>query len=76
MDKNRVIGAGKQIAGSIKQAIGRTVGDRKLQVEGRAERVEGKVQNAVGGLKDTCGPRRRDSSQFDDGNGDRTWAQS
>ena len=58
-DKNRVIGAGKQFAGSIKEAVGRAVGDRKLQVEGRAEQVEGKVQNAVGGLKDALRSKKK-----------------
>jgi uncharacterized protein YjbJ (UPF0337 family) len=29
------------------------VGDAKLESEGQADKVEGKVQNAVGGIKDT-----------------------
>ena len=29
------------------------LGDAKLEAEGKADRAEGKVQNAVGGLKDT-----------------------
>ncbi len=32
--------------------VGKAVGDRKLEAEGKAEKIEGKVQNAVGGLKD------------------------
>ena len=28
------------------------VGDAKLQSDGKADKVEGKVQNAIGGLKD------------------------
>jgi uncharacterized protein YjbJ (UPF0337 family) len=28
-------------------------GDTKLQAEGKADQVEGKVQNAVGGVKDS-----------------------
>ena len=59
MDKDRVIGAGKQIAGSIKRAVGRAVGDRKLQVDGRAEQVEGKIQNAVGGVKDMLRSKKK-----------------
>jgi uncharacterized protein YjbJ (UPF0337 family) len=27
-------------------------GDAKLEAEGKADKVEGKVQNAIGGLKD------------------------
>jgi uncharacterized protein YjbJ (UPF0337 family) len=43
----------KQIKGSIKEAVGKVVGDTKLQSEGKADQAEGKVQNAVGGIKDT-----------------------
>jgi uncharacterized protein YjbJ (UPF0337 family) len=53
MDKDRVAGSAKQIKGTVKQAIGRAVGDTKLDSEGKADKVEGKVQNAIGGLKDT-----------------------
>jgi uncharacterized protein YjbJ (UPF0337 family) len=52
MDTDRVIGAGKQLAGAAKQAVGKLVGDAKLQGDGRAEQTEGKLQNAVGSVKD------------------------
>jgi len=53
MDKDRIIGSGKQLKGKIKEAVGKAVGDAKLQVEGKADRAEGKVQNLVGTIKDT-----------------------
>ena len=53
MDKDRVIGSAKQIKGTVKQVVGKAVGDTKLQTEGKADKIEGQVQNAVGGLKDT-----------------------
>ena len=53
MDKDRIAGSAKEIKGSIKEAAGKALGDAKLQSEGKADKVEGKVQNAVGGLKDT-----------------------
>src|SRR5665647_3927261 len=53
MDKDRVVGSAKQIKGAVKQAVGKAVGDTKLESEGKADKIEGKVQNAVGGLKDT-----------------------
>ena len=53
MDKDRVAGSAKEIKGGIKQAVGKVVGDAKLEAEGKAEKDEGKVQNAIGGLKDT-----------------------
>ena len=52
MDKDRIAGAAKELKGSIKETIGKAVGDAKLQSDGKADKVEGKVQNAVGGLKD------------------------
>ena len=53
MDKDRIAGAAKEIKGSVKETIGKVVGDAKLEGEGKADKAEGKIQNAVGGLKDT-----------------------
>lgn len=53
MDKDRVVGFAKQIKGTVKQVVGKAVGDAKLELEGSADKIEGKVQNAIGGLKDT-----------------------
>ncbi len=52
MDKDRIAGTAKQIKGSIKETVGKAVGDAKLESEGKADKIEGKVQNAIGGLKD------------------------
>jgi uncharacterized protein YjbJ (UPF0337 family) len=52
MDKDRIAGAAKEIKGSVKETIGKAAGDAKLQSDGKADKVEGKVQNAIGGLKD------------------------
>jgi uncharacterized protein YjbJ (UPF0337 family) len=56
MDKDRVIGAGKQILGSVKEAVGKLVGDAKLQVDGKAEQIEGQLQNDAGSAKDSLKP--------------------
>jgi len=53
VDKDRVVGSAKQIKGGAKEVVGKAVGDQKLEAEGKAEKIEGKVQNAVGGLKDS-----------------------
>lgn len=53
MDKDRVIGSAKVVQGKAEVALGKAVGDQKLVAEGEAKKVEGKIQNAVGGLKDT-----------------------
>jgi uncharacterized protein YjbJ (UPF0337 family) len=53
MDKNRVAGSIKEIKGAAKEAIGKAIGDAKLQSDGKTDRAVGKIQNAVGGLNDT-----------------------
>jgi uncharacterized protein YjbJ (UPF0337 family) len=53
MDKDRIAGSAKVIKGSVKEAIGKVTGDAKLETEGKADKVEGKLQNAVGGVRDT-----------------------
>ena len=53
VDKNRIIGSAKKAKGTVKQVIGKVTGDAKLEAEGTADKAEGVVQNAIGGLKDT-----------------------
>ena len=53
MDKDRIVGSAKQVKGAVKQVVGQAVDDAKLESEGRADKIEGKIQNAIGGLKDT-----------------------
>lgn len=53
MDKDRVIGSAKVIGGKVKEAVGKAIGDKKIEVEGKADQIEGKAQNAYGGAKDT-----------------------
>jgi uncharacterized protein YjbJ (UPF0337 family) len=54
MDKDRIEGAFKQAKGAVKDAVGKLTGDTKMQAEGKADKVEGKVQNTVGGIKDAA----------------------
>jgi uncharacterized protein YjbJ (UPF0337 family) len=37
-----------------KEVAGKLMGDAKLKTEGKAEKIEGKIQNAIGGLKDVA----------------------
>ncbi|AWM86136.1 CsbD family protein [Microvirga sp. 17 mud 1-3] len=53
MDKDRVEGSMKNIKGSIKEGVGKAVGDTKLESEGKMDKAAGKIQNSVGGLKDS-----------------------
>lgn len=57
-DHDRIEGAAKNMGGNIKEAAGKLTGDEKLKAEGRADQAEGKIQNAVGGLKDTIRDNR------------------
>ncbi len=53
MDHDRTEGTLKQGQGALKEAAGKITGDAKLQGEGKADKAAGKIQNAIGGLKDT-----------------------
>ncbi len=52
MDKDRIKGAAKQAKGAVKVVVGKAIGDSKLQADGQADKLKGKMQNAVGGAKD------------------------
>jgi uncharacterized protein YjbJ (UPF0337 family) len=52
-DHDRVEGAARNMGGKIKEGVGKMTGDEKLKAEGKADQVAGKVQNAVGGVKDS-----------------------
>jgi uncharacterized protein YjbJ (UPF0337 family) len=52
MDKNRIAGSVKEVTGAAKEAVGKVIGDAKLQSDGKAEKAIGKIQNAVGGVND------------------------
>jgi uncharacterized protein YjbJ (UPF0337 family) len=53
MDKDRVVGSAKEIRGAVNQVVGKALGDAKLESEGKVDKMEGKVQNAIGGLRYT-----------------------
>ncbi len=53
MDKDRVKGSARQAKGTAKSVAGKITGDSKLEAEGKAEKAAGKIQNTVGGIKDS-----------------------
>jgi uncharacterized protein YjbJ (UPF0337 family) len=63
MDKDRIKGAAKEVTGKVKTATGKALGDEKLKNEGRADQVKGKVQNTVGGIKDTIREADKESQK-------------
>ena len=52
MNKDRVEGKVKDIAGRAERQVGEWTDDTEAQVKGAAKQVEGKVQNAWGKAKD------------------------
>ena len=44
-----------EIKGKIKQLAGKAVGNRDLETEGKAENIDGKVQEKIGQIKDVAG---------------------
>ncbi len=53
VDENRVSGAFDQAKGGVKEGVGKLIGDQKLEAEGKADKVTGKAESAVGGVKDS-----------------------
>ncbi len=51
MDKNQVKGRANEAKGKVKEVTGRAVGNEKLEREGKAENLGGKVQSKYGDLK-------------------------
>lgn len=54
MHKDEAKGAGKQVKGAMKDAAGGLTGNERLQAEGKADKVEGKIQQKAGELKDNA----------------------
>lgn len=53
---DRVEGAGNQIGGRIRNAVGGATGDTGEQVKGKAQEIKGKMQDAVGKAKQRLDP--------------------
>ena len=52
INKDRIQGSIEQAKGKVKEVAGRATGDSKLENEDKAQKVAGKVQNTIGGVKD------------------------
>jgi uncharacterized protein YjbJ (UPF0337 family) len=53
MNKERIEGAAQKGVGEVKLAVGKAVGDEKLQAEGLGDKAIGTVKETVGKVKDT-----------------------
>lgn len=52
MNKDRIVGAAKQAKGAIKDGAGKILGNPELEAEGKGDKIEGTIQNAIGRGKD------------------------
>ncbi len=55
MDKENIKGTYQDTKGAVKSGVGNLTGNRGLEAEGYADRVEGAIRQRVGDLKDTVG---------------------
>jgi len=53
MNKDRIAGAAKTTVGKIEKAAGKALGDTKMEADGKLKIIDGKIQNSIGGAKDT-----------------------
>lgn len=54
MNKNTNEGNLKQVKGSVKEALGKVIGNQGLEAEGATEKVEGKNQEKLGETQDAA----------------------
>ena len=52
MDREHVKGTAEKVKGSIKDAAGKVVGDKKMQTEGKVDKAKGSAHNVAGDVKD------------------------
>jgi uncharacterized protein YjbJ (UPF0337 family) len=52
VNKDRIKGSAEQAKGAVKETAGKVLGDKKLETEGKTDKIAGKFQNAVGRAKD------------------------
>ena len=68
MDKDKIKGKMKDITGRVERQAGEWTGDKDLQGKGIKDQAAGKVQNAVGKVKDFGRDVKRDAKrEFDKG---------
>ena len=63
MDKDRVKGKAKDVAGRVQRQVGEWTGDEEAQVKGTTKQVKGKAQNTVGKIKDSVKKMDRQAAE-------------
>lgn len=54
MDKEHIKGAAKKVEGAAKEALGKVIGDRSLELKGKADKIEGEMHDTIGDAKDAA----------------------
>lgn len=62
MNKDRVEGKAKDLAGRVERQAGEWTNDTEMQVKGAAKQAEGKVQNTFGKAKDATKKAANDAT--------------
>lgn len=62
MNKDRIKGTIDEVTGSAKRKAGELTGNTQLEVEGMAQQVKGKVENAWGKAKDVVQNANQDAA--------------
>jgi uncharacterized protein YjbJ (UPF0337 family) len=52
MNKDQIQGRVEQVKGAVKEATGKVIGNKELEVEGRIDKTTGKVQSGFGDVKE------------------------
>ena len=52
MDKEHVKGALDKASGTIKEGVGKAVGDKSLEAKGKIDKAKGEAREALGDVKD------------------------
>lgn len=63
MDKEHVRGAADKAKGAIKDAAGKMTGDKKMQAEGKIDKVKGEAHHAAGDVKDAARDAKRQADK-------------
>jgi uncharacterized protein YjbJ (UPF0337 family) len=66
MNEDQVKGSLEKAKGAVKQAVGKAVGNQKLQVEGAAEKAAGSVQKTYGDAKEAVKDAVKKDDKKDD----------
>jgi uncharacterized protein YjbJ (UPF0337 family) len=63
MDKESIKGTGQKIKGKIEEVAGKVLGDKELELHGKADQLGGAVRSAVGEAKDTIKDAIKDAKK-------------